>query len=148
MNDQLSLFGPTISEATPNTTSSPESESGVTPYVKLDGQTVFGFGQDPVPVNRSVQAGKGKASAISVISGPHGSGSLESVALTFSLASRYRTKTASRGSTLFQLIWRERVTPSGRVIPAQRVSALRTSGSDCISWPTPNTMEGGQSSRS
>jgi hypothetical protein len=43
----------------------------------------------------------------------------------------------SRGSTLFKLTWKERVTPSGALIPALRASGLRTDASASTSWPTP-----------
>ena len=49
---------------------------------------------------------------------------------------------ASLGSTLFTLTWKERATPSGRSIYALRASAHRTSGSDCGSWPTPQSRDG------
>lgn len=49
---------------------------------------------------------------------------------------------ASRGSTLFKLTWKERATPSGRLICALRASAHRTSGNGCGSWPTPCTQDG------
>ena len=57
-----------------------------------------------------------------------------------SMASRLRQKTASVGSTLFSLTYKERVTPAGLAIFALRASARRTSGSDSTGqrgWPTP-----------
>lgn len=55
------------------------------------------------------------------------------------------------GSTLYDLTWKKRVTPAGRLIYALRASARRTSDSVCISvpcgWPTPQTSDttgGGQ----
>jgi hypothetical protein len=48
-----------------------------------------------------------------------------------------QVKTASLGSTLFKLTWKQRATPAGRLIPALRASVLRTSDNDCTSWPTP-----------
>jgi hypothetical protein len=63
------------------------------------------------------------------------------VALQSSLASRLRAKTASLGSTLYKLTWKERATPSGRSIPALRASARPTSDKGSIGpesgWPTP-----------
>lgn len=56
-------------------------------------------------------------------SGPTGSTSLRSAALQSSLESRLRRKTASVGSILYRLTWKERVTPSGRPICALRASA-------------------------
>lgn len=43
-----------------------------------------------------------------------------------------------RGSTLFKMTWKTHSTPSGRSIYRLRASALRISGNDCGSWPTPN----------
>lgn len=60
--------------------------------------------------------------------GRHGIGSLNSAALQSSLESRLRARTASVGSTLYRLTWKQRVTPSGRPICALRASVPRTSG--------------------
>ena len=136
MKDRSKKSPSRISKGTRSTISSPGSACGVTPLERLDGQMILPCGVDPVPAKVSVQAGTGKALAITVTFGLHGSGSLESFALTSFLANKYRERTDSRGSTLFRLIWKTRVTPSGRSIPAQRASARRTSVSDCTSWPT------------
>lgn len=50
---------------------------------------------------------------------------------------------ASRGSTLFRLTWKERVTPSLRRICALRASAPRTddNGSSLSLWPTPTSRD-------
>jgi hypothetical protein len=42
---------------------------------------------------------------------------------------------------LYRLTWKERVTPSGRLILALRASVRRTSDSDCIGWPTPQAID-------
>ena len=47
--------------------------------------------------------------------GPRGSGSSSSAALTWSLASRLQAAMVSPGSILFQVTWKERATPSGRL---------------------------------
>ena len=64
--------------------------------------------------------------------------------LSTKLGEALKKRTAGHGSTLYKLTWKERVTPSGRLIPALRASALRTSGSGSTSercgWPTP-TMQ-------
>src|SRR6516164_8583752 len=139
-SEALRKSGLKTSGDSPSATGSPASEYGVTHYATLDGQMILPFGQAVAPARVSVQAGSGKASQISVTYGPHGSGSFWSAVLTQSLASRLRAKTDSLGSTLFRLTWKERVTPSGRVIPALRASGHRTSGSDSTSWPTPNAL--------
>src|ERR1043166_2135866 len=91
-----------------NAISSLESESGAMLLETPDGQTMLAFGQGVALASHSVRAGSGEASRISVISGPHGSGSSKSVALTLSLANRLRAKTDSLGSTLFRLTWNTR----------------------------------------
>jgi hypothetical protein len=120
-----------------NAISLPESACGATLLERLDGQTMFPFGQAPVPARVSVQAGKGEALAINVTYGLHGSGSYKSAVLKQSLVSRLRQKTDLLGSTLYRLKWKERATPSGKRIYALRASALPISASDYTSWPTP-----------
>ena len=73
--------------------------------------------------------------------GPSGSSSLRSAGLQSFLANRLRARTASTGSTLYTLTWKQRATPSGLQICALRASVRRTSGSDCGSWPTPSSTE-------
>jgi hypothetical protein len=42
---------------------------------------------------------------------------------------------------LYTLTWKERVTPSGRSIPALRASVRRTSDNAYTGWPTPTTRD-------
>jgi len=100
------------------------------------------FGQALVPASPSALQAKAKASLIPVISGQHGFGSSGSAVLQSSLESRLRARLDSPGLTMWRLIWRRRVTQSGRRILAQRASALRTLGSGCSSWPTPCQQDG------
>jgi hypothetical protein len=102
---------------------------------------ILPFGQAPAPARVSVRAGSGKASPISVTYGPHGSGSSGSHVLSMSLANRLRRKTDLLGSTLFRLTWKERVTPSGRRIPALRAMVRRCSASGFTSWPRPRAND-------
>jgi hypothetical protein len=62
-----------------------------------------------------------------------------------SLANKLQAVTGSLGSTLFVLTWKQRVTPSGRSIPALRGMVRPTSDSGFTSWPTPNVPNGGRS---
>src|SRR3990167_9158140 len=73
--------------------------------------------------------------------GPTGSSLSESADLSRSLANRLRPRTDLLGSTLFNLIWKTRATPAGRLIYALRASGRRTSDSDCGSWPTPCSQQ-------
>jgi hypothetical protein len=95
------------------------------------------FGQVLAPASPSAPPAKAMSSAMSATYGRSGSGSSASAALSLSLASRLQARTRLLGSTMFQLTWKARVTPSGRSIPALRASGRPTSGSGFTSWPTP-----------
>lgn len=120
-----------------NVTSSPESECGATPCGSPAGQMTDQFGQEAALASRSAQPDNDVELLTSGTSGLHGSGSLASAALSQSLANRLQAKTRLLGSTLFRLTWKERVTPSGRWIPALRASGRRTSANACTSLATP-----------
>lgn len=59
------------------------------------------------------------------------------------IAEKIRSQTDSLGSTLFRLTWKDRVTPSGRLIPQLAASALPTGGKGCIGWPSPKAGHDG-----
>ena len=73
-------------------------------------------------------------------------GSSASAALQSSLASRLRARTASLGSTLYKLTWKDRSTPAGRSISALRASARPTSDSGSggarKGWKMPRANDG------
>ena len=78
--------------------------------------------------------------------GPSSTASLPPTDLSQCLASRLQARTDLLGSTLFALTWKQRVTPSGRSIPALRASGRRTSGKDSTSldsWSTPRANKWG-----
>lgn len=124
-----------------NATSLPELASGPTPFAKPAG--LRGEKSGPAPAHASLSARQAKEMGLltSGTYGPHGSGSSNSVALTRYLENRLRARTASLGSTLFCLTWKERVTPLGFRIPALRASARRISDNGFSSWPTPSAQE-------
>ena len=124
-----------------NVTSSQGSASGVTHSDPQGGRTTDQFGQDHVRANLSAAQAIEKGLLTSGTSGLTGSTSSNSADLQRSLENRLRQKTASVGSTLYKLTWKERTTPSGLSISALRASALRTSGKDFGSWPTPTTRD-------
>src|SRR3990172_1164159 len=110
------------------------------------GQMSFPFGPGVAPANPSASRDAAAGRATSGTYGPHGSGSSASAALMSCLANRLRVLLDSRGSTMFRLTWKERVTPSGRPICALRASARHISGSVYFLWPTPlasNAEQGG-----
>ena len=118
--------------------------SGLPLFDWQDGQTIAQFGQVAAHASPSVSPATGPGSLTIDTSGPRCSVSSRSAALQLSLASRLRARTASLGSTLYKLTWKERITPAGRSISALRASGRRISDSDCIGWPTPTTPSGGQ----
>lgn len=137
--------GQAISKATPNAISSPASECGASPCAPQDGPTIDPSGPEAAPANLSARQASEAGLLTSGTYGLRSSISSESAALQTSLANRLRARTASLGSTLYKLTWKERVTPSGRSIPALRASVRRTSGKGSTSqrsgWPTPCVVE-------
>jgi len=69
--------------------------------------------------------------------GQIGTGSSRSAALQRSLANRLQKRMQSLGSTLFRLTWKPWALLSGRSLSRLRAWALRTSGNEPTSWPTP-----------
>lgn len=134
MNEASRTLNLPTSPATPSITSSPESAAGAMPFDSPDGLTTALSGQAHAPASRSARQDSSAASTTPDTSGPSGTGSSESRALTLFLASRLQARAS--GSTLFQETWREKATPSGRQYWAHTASARRTSGSASTGWPT------------
>lgn len=83
-------------------------------------------------------------------SGRTGFGSSRSNALLESWANRLQRSTASLGSTLYVLTWKDRVTPGGASIFALRASArpIFASGNICAGWTTPSATDGERGGKS
>lgn len=130
-------------------TSSPGSECGAQPFETPAGQTTAPCGRARVPASRSRPPVAAADSTTTATSGPTGSISSSSADLQRSLESRLRAAMDSAGSTLFELTWKERVTPSGSRIFARRASGRRTSdsGSSSSPWPTPVVADCDSSAR-
>lgn len=141
MNDQSKMSCRPISTDLFSVTSSLESASGPTPCAEPGGPTTDRFGQHPSLANLSARQAKEMGLLTSGTFGRSGTISSESAALQSSLANRLRQRTALLGSTLYKLTWKERATPSGRLIFALRASARPISGNENIGlqsgWPTP-----------
>ena len=118
---------------------SPVSGSGRMRSKKQVGQARSG--QEAVPANRSRAPDAARESRTKDTYGRRGSISSASAVLQFVLESRLRALTASAGSTLFALTWKERVTPSQHRICALRASVLRISDNACTSWPSPTVND-------
>ena len=141
------MLEPVILPDTCSAISSPDSAAGATPCALPDGPRTDLFGRAVAPANLSVPLARKKAPPMIGISGLPGSISSASAALELSLVSKLKQRLSTDGSILFKLTWKEKVTPAGRLVCRLAASGHRTSDSDSGSWPTPNTMEGGQTSR-
>jgi hypothetical protein len=126
-----------------NATSSQASEDGASHCASQDGQTAVLFGPAPALANLSARQAEEQGKLMSGTSGRTGTTSSASASLQQFLANKLQAKTASAGSTLYKLTWKQRDTPSQLKISALRASALRTSGSASGSsgWPTPRAQD-------
>jgi hypothetical protein len=141
MEEIFSKSEPKICEALPSATSSPELESGAMPLDVQDGMTLDLFGREVVLAPPSRAQAKATGLMTLVISGRLGNDSSQSATLQRSLENSLIKQLDSAGSTLFKLTWRGKDTPLGRRYLEHAVSALRRSGSDCISVPRPTAMD-------
>ena len=128
-------------EAMRSATSSRESVSGATHCGAPATPTPDLFGRGVALASLSARQAKALGLLTSGTYGRTSTGLSNSAALQSSLASRLQARTASLGSTLYKLTWKERVTPAGHSIPALRASARRTSDSDCTGWVTPSARD-------
>ena len=138
---QSKRLPPKISRGSINATSLRALGSGHTPSRRRTGRKAAKCGPDPVLVNLSASQDSEPKQLTLDISGPSGSGSSRSVDLTRSLESKLRQKQGAFGSTLLPSIWKEKVTPLGRVVPTLSISAPRTAGKGRTLWGTPTTAD-------
>lgn len=128
-----------------NAISSPELAVGASHFGGPGGQMTVPPGRGVAPANLSARQAKEAALLTSGICGQRSNGLSNSEHLTSFLANRLRAKTASLGSTLYKLTWKERVMPSGRRICALRASVPRISDHVCIGarsgWPTATSRD-------
>jgi len=122
--------------------SSPDLAAGATPCALPDGPTTDLFGRAVAPANPSAPQAPKKAPLMTDISGLSGSISSASAALALSLVNRLKQRLTTDGSTLFNLTWREKVTPAGRLVYRLAASGRRTSDNDSGSWQTPKALDG------
>lgn len=127
----------TTSEATPSATSSPALADGVMHCDSPAGPMTDLFGQEVVHASPSAPQESSVQRMTRDTYGRRSSDSSASAALQSLLASRLPGLLDSRGSMVFSLTWKQQVTPLRRRICALLASARRTSGRDCIGWPTP-----------
>jgi hypothetical protein len=132
---------PTTSVGSLNATSSPVSEDGASPSATRCSQTIDLFGQDHAPASHSLPPEKAKHQAMNATSGPTGSNLSELADRQSSLANRLKRQLDGVGSTLFTLIWRQKVTPLGRPYYQLQASGLRTKEIGFGSLPTPTARD-------
>lgn len=134
------------SPGTRSATSSPASGSGATPCATQGGAMTAPSGQEVALASLSARQAKAAGRLTSGTCGLLSSTSFNtrSREMSLSLASRLRRSLASLGSTLFTLTWKDRATPSGRLICALRASGRRISDSAVSSapWMTPKAHDG------
>ena len=107
------------------------------PCVSPDGPMTGPCGQEARRASLSARQVEKAGLLTSGTFGRTGITSSASAALNKSLANKLQARTASVGSTLFKLTWKERVTPAGRSISALRASVPRTSGKGSSSTSHP-----------
>lgn len=128
-------------ESLPSATFSPESAGGVTPCNWQDGQQTDLFGQEAPLASPSARQESKKAPQTSGTYGRSSSASLESANLQRCLESKLRQQLKTRGSTLYNLTWKQKVTPQGWSYYQLAASAHRINATACGSWPTPSTRD-------
>ncbi len=129
-------------ENSPNAISSQALESGHSHCVKQDGKINVPYGQAPALANLSARQAKALDLLTSGTYGLRGSTLFNNANLEQCLVNKLQVKTASLGSTLFNLTWKQRTTPMQHSIYALRASVPRISGKDSgllpkRSWPPP-----------
>lgn len=129
------------SKGTRNAIFSRASASGATRSGGPDGRILARRGPAHAPVSRSVSRVRKSVSRIRATYGRHGFPLSPREVLSWFLANRLRALTASRGSTMYAMTWKRRITPSGRWIYALRARALPISGKGSGSWPTPTARD-------
>lgn len=128
-------------EGTHNAISLQESEDGLSHLEWLLGVTTEPFGQEVAPVSRSAPQENKKAKQTNATSGLSGLGSLESANLQSSLENKLRQLLPTVGGTMWQMIWKVKVTPAGRRFCQLAVSASRTKEIGSGLWVTPDCSD-------
>ncbi len=135
MYDQMNLLD------SPNATSLLESVVGAVRSDLLDGKMISQSGQALVRANLTARQAKEVGLLMSGTYGPHSIISSRSADLTLYLVNKLKARLNTDGSILFKLTWKEKVTPSGRLVSILRASGGKTSVPAFTSWPTPTTRD-------
>lgn len=135
------MYDQAICEDSHSAISSLESAFGATRFAVPDGGTTDLFGLVPVRANLSARQAKELGLMTSGTSGRPSNGSSKSAILNASLVSKLQARLSMTGSTLYTLIWKPWVTPSGVSRSRLRASVRRTSETAITGWPTPTTRD-------
>lgn len=141
MNEALKMLNHQSYKDLLSAISSQESADGREHFALLIGRIIEKYGREAVLANLSARQAKVAGLLTSGTYGQRGSISYSSYDLQRSLENKLAQKRGLAGSTLFKLTCKKRITPSGRQIFALRASALRISGNDSTSWPTPLAVD-------
>ena len=123
----------------------PGSEAGPLPCDSQAGQSIGRSGPEAARANLSARQAKALGLLTSGTYGPPSTTSSHSASLQSCLESKLRARLSMTGSTLYTLIWKPWVTPSGVSRSRLRASVRRTSEigtTGAVSaWPTPTTRD-------
>lgn len=142
----------TISEATPNVTSSPASEDGPWPLASQDGQMTDLSGAAVVHASPTrsgaLRMAERKAKVMNATSGRISSGSSKSARLQLLLESRLQMRFLGDGLTRFSGTWKARATPARRRFLQHVPQEPSIGANGSIGWPSPAARDGKDISRS
>ena len=125
--------------------SSPGSGGGALPLISPGGAGPKRYGPGRVPASPTALLERVSATRMIAICGQTSFDLFGDSDLSGSLASRLQARLGTAGSILYSQIWKQKVTPAGRLYWAHTASARRTSARDFIGercvWPTPTARD-------
>lgn len=137
MSDQLKTLPKATLTGSHRFTCSQALQDGPELLSLQDGQKTNQCGPDHVRVNLSARQAKAQGLLTSGTYGQHSTGLSANADLSLYLGSRLQARLENHGSTLYNMTWRQKSTPSGCPFWQHVVSVRRTSESDCTGWATP-----------
>ena len=138
MSDQLQMFNPETSPASPNAISSPASGGGHLRCASPGGQRTGPSGPALAHASRLAALERDFEKMTIGTSGQISETLSASAALQSSLENGLRARTDVDGSPEYALTWKSWPMLSGPPICALRASRRRTSGKGCIGWRSPS----------
>lgn len=136
------MSSPETLSASPSATSSPALAAGPLPCATPVGLIVDPFGLVRARASLSARQALELGLRTQDTSGPVLPGSSASADLQFALENRLRANLSGLGSTLYNLMWKKWVTPSGVCRSRLRASARRTFATESTGWPIQVQLSG------